>query len=157
MKKKKIIDPFDENAAQKAAINLLKFRVRSEYEMKNRLFEKGFDKTVIEKVILKLKEYDMLNDELFAYFYIYDKLTINKKGPFLIKLELLNKFHIDEDIIEKAFKRVFEELNLKEIVREIVASQLKLKKDKRKIKEYVFKRGFDKYLIEEVLDEVGGE
>jgi regulatory protein len=157
MKKKKIIDPFDENAAQKAAVNLLKFRARSEYEMKNRLLEKGFDKSIIEKVILKLKEYDMLNDELFAYFYAYDKLTINKKGPFLIKLELLNKFHIGEDVIEKAFKKVFEEINLKEIVREIVVSQLKLKKDKRKIKEYVFKRGFDKYLIEEVLDEVGGE
>ncbi|WGS63965.1 regulatory protein RecX [Marinitoga aeolica] len=157
MKKKRIIDPFDEEAAQRAAVNLLKFRARSEFEMKNRLLEKGFNLTVVDRVIEKLKEFKMLDDELFAYLYAYDKLTLNKKGPFIIKMELLNKFHIEEDTIYKAINKVLEEVNLKEIIRDIVLSQMKLKKDKRKIKEYIYKRGFESYLIEEVLDEVGGE
>ncbi|GAB6188884.1 hypothetical protein JCM30566_06230 [Marinitoga arctica] len=157
MRKKKQIDPFDEEMAQKSAINLLKFRARSEFEIKKRLLEKGFDEKVINKVIKKLKEFKMLDDELFAYLYAYDKLTINKKGPFFIKMELISKFHIDEDVVYKAINKVLNEVNLKEIVREIVLSQIKLKKDKRKIKEYVYKRGFESYLIEEVLDEVGGE
>ncbi|KLO23086.1 hypothetical protein X275_03865 [Marinitoga sp. 1197] len=154
MKKKKKIDPFDEDAAQKSAINLLKYRNRSEYEMKQRLIEKGFDEIVVNNVISKLKKYKLLDDELFAYLYTYDKLTINKKGPYIIKMELLNKFHISENITENAIDKVLEEINIKEIIRNIILSQ---KKDKRRIKEYLFKRGFDIYLIEEVLDELGGE
>ncbi|OQY09888.1 MAG: RecX family transcriptional regulator [Marinitoga sp. 4572_148] len=157
MRKKKQIDPFDEEAAQRRAINLLKFRARSEFEMRNRLLEKGFDESVVDKTIEKLKEYKMLDDELFAYLYAYDKLTLNKKGPFIIKMELKNKFHIEEDVIYKAMDKVLQEIDLQEIIREIALNQLKHKKDKRKIKEYIYKRGFETYLIEEVLDEVGGE
>ncbi|SHE43663.1 regulatory protein [Marinitoga hydrogenitolerans DSM 16785] len=157
MKRKKSVDPFDEDSAQKSAINLLKFRARSEFEMKSRLLEKGFDEGVIDRIIDKLKEFKMLDDELFAYFYAYDKLTLNKKGPYIIKMELSRKFHIEENIIYAAIDKVLKEINLKEIIRDIILSQLKLKKDKRKIKEYLYKRGFDMYLVEEVLNEVGGE
>ncbi|KLO21399.1 MULTISPECIES: regulatory protein RecX [unclassified Marinitoga] len=154
MKKKKKIDPFDEDAAQKSAISLLKYRNRSEYEMKQRLLEKGFDEIVVNNVVSKLKKYKLLDDELFAYLYTYDKLTINKKGPYIIKMELLNKFYINENIIENAIDKVLEEINIKEIIRNIILSQ---KKDKKRIKEYLFKRGFEIYLVEEVLDELGGE
>ncbi|KAF2956153.1 regulatory protein RecX [Marinitoga sp. 38H-ov] len=156
MKKKKIIDPFDESAAQRSALNLLKFRARSEYELKQRLLEKGFDEKTIDNVIVKLKEFKMIDDELFAYFYAFDKMTFNKKGPRLIKLELINKFHINEDIAYKGLEKAMEEVDLKEIIREIIKRKENYD-DKRKIKEYLYKKGFEGYMIEEVLNEVGGE
>ncbi|MBM7560118.1 regulatory protein RecX [Marinitoga litoralis] len=153
---KKKIDPFDESAAQRSALNLLKFRPRSEYELKQRLLEKGFAEETINNVILKLKEFKMVDDALFAYLYAYDKMTYNKKGPKLIRLELINKFHIDEDLVYKGIEKALEEVDLKEIIREIIKKKENYN-EKRKIKEYLYKKGFDSYIIEEVLNEVGGE
>ncbi|AEX85764.1 hypothetical protein XO10_06730 [Marinitoga sp. 1135] len=156
MKKKKI-DPTDIMQAEKKAISLLKYRARSEYELRKRLLETGFYKETVDEVIEKLKRFDMINDELFAYYYLYDKITFNYKGPFLLKMELISKYHIEEEIIYKALQKVLEEINLKEIIREIVKKQKRLGKDSRKIKEYLYKRGFEIYQIEEVLAEDGGE
>ncbi|ABR31014.1 RecX family transcriptional regulator [Thermosipho melanesiensis] len=118
------------------ALRLLKYRVRSEKEIRVRLKSKGYSDEEVEKTVLKLKEKGFLDDEKFAYLYTYDSLTLKKKGPFLIRMELKN-LGVDEFIIEDALKKVLEEVNVEEIKEEITKGL-----DEKKAKEYLYRRGF---------------
>ncbi|MBT1248229.1 MULTISPECIES: RecX family transcriptional regulator [unclassified Thermosipho (in: thermotogales)] len=118
------------------ALRLLKYRARSESEIKTRLKSKGYSECEIEEVVLQLKEKGFLDDEKFAYLYAYDSLTLKKKGPFLIRLEL-QKLGVDEFIIEDALRKVLEEVDVKKIKTEITKNL-----DERKAKEYLHRRGF---------------
>ncbi|ANQ54084.1 RecX family transcriptional regulator [Thermosipho sp. 1063] len=118
------------------ALRLLKYRARSEMEIKTRLKSKGYSTCEIEEVVLQLKEKGFLDDEKFAYLYAYDSLTLKKKGPFLIRLEL-QKLGVDEFIIEDALSRVLEEVDVEKIKTEITKNL-----DERKAKEYLYRRGF---------------
>ncbi len=46
---------------------------------------KGFSEETSLSIIEKFKDSGLLNDELFAYLFSYDKLTLDKKGPMFIK------------------------------------------------------------------------
>lgn len=118
------------------ALRLLKFRARSEKEIYRRLEEKGYSVEEIEETISKLKEKGFLNDEKFAYLYAYDSLVLHKKGPFLIRIELL-KLGVDEYIIEDAISKVLEEVDIEQIKKEITKNL-----DEKKAKEYLYRRGF---------------
>ncbi|ONN26951.1 RecX family transcriptional regulator [Thermosipho affectus] len=118
------------------ALRFLKYRARSEMEIKTRLKSKGYSACEIEEVVLQLKEKGFLDDEKFAYLYAYDSLTLKKKGPFLIRLEL-QKLGVDEFIIEDALSRVLEEVDVEKIKTEITKNL-----DERKAKEYLYRRGF---------------
>ncbi|MDK2838904.1 MAG: regulatory protein [Thermosipho sp. (in: thermotogales)] len=118
------------------ALRLLKFRIRSEKEIYFRLKDKGYSDEEIKKTIEELKSKGFLDDEKFAYLYAYDSLTLKKKGPFLIKRELLN-LGVDEYIIDDAISKVLSEVDIEQIKRELVKDM-----DARKAKEYLYRRGF---------------
>ncbi|SHH57827.1 regulatory protein RecX [Thermosipho atlanticus] len=130
MKRKKQRNPIND------ALRLLKYRIRSENELRFRLKEKGYESEEIEKTISYLKEKGFIDDEKFAYLYVYDSLTLHKKGPFRIKLEL-KKLGVDEYIIEDAIKKVLEEVDLEEIKKEITKGM-----DEKKARELLYRKGF---------------
>ncbi len=80
-------------------LKLFKTRLRSEYEIKQYLNKQDISETEQEKIIKKLKESKLINDEIFAHAYIHDKISFTNDGPNKIKQELL-KNKIDENIIE---------------------------------------------------------
>ncbi|MBO8160409.1 MAG: RecX family transcriptional regulator [Thermosipho sp. (in: Bacteria)] len=118
------------------ALRLLKYRIRSEKELRLRLSEKGYTNEEIEKTINYLKEKKFIDDEKFAYLYAYDSLVVHKKGPFRIKMELRN-FGVDEYIIKDALEKVLSEVNLQEIKQEIVKGL-----DEKKAREVLYRKGF---------------
>jgi regulatory protein len=61
-KKNPKIDPFDEKAAEKAALSLIKYRIRSEKELFQRLKMKGFSEETSLSIIEKFKDSGLLND-----------------------------------------------------------------------------------------------
>lgn len=118
------------------ALRLLKFRIRSEKELAFRLRQKGYSEKEIEETINELKNKGFIDDEKFAYLYVYDSLTLYKKGPFRIKMELV-RLGVDEFIIEDAIKKVLNEVDLEEIKRELTKGL-----DAKKAREILHRRGF---------------
>lgn len=118
------------------ALRLLKFRIRSEKELALRLKEKGYSNEEIEDTIKELKNKGFIDDEKFAYLYAYDSLTLHKKGPFRIRMELI-KLGVDEYIIEDAINKVLSEVDLEEIKKEITKGL-----DEKKAREVLYRKGF---------------
>ncbi len=145
---RKKIDPNSESEAFKYAVRLFKYRIRSEAEMRKRLLERGFSEECVQKTIEELKNKGFVNDEKFSYLFAYDELTLKHHGPRIIKMKL-KALGVNEEIIEKSLKKVLEEVDLAEIIREM------LKKVNINPKEYLLRRGFDPGIIDEI--DYGGE
>ncbi len=84
----------------------LKFRIRSEKEIRDYLYKKiintHYSRQDVEKVIEKLKEQELINDEKFVEIYVKDRLVVRPKSIRLLKRELIKK-GINENLIEKYF------------------------------------------------------
>jgi len=74
-----------------AALRYLGYRVRSEAEVKQRLFRRGFDDEVVSKVIVALKEQRLIDDLAFAQYWRDNRLTFSPRSRRLIKSELRRK------------------------------------------------------------------
>lgn len=136
------------------ALKLLKYRARSEKELRSKLESKGFKKEEIEELILEFKEKGFIDDEKFSYLFAYDKLTLQKKGPKFIEWELL-KLGVDRQVVEKAIFRVLQEVDEEKIIKEIVTREktdLKNSKEKRKLYLKLLRRGFNHYSIESAIE-----
>ncbi|MCD6546847.1 MAG: RecX family transcriptional regulator, partial [Thermotogae bacterium] len=132
------------------ALRLLKYRTRSEEELRRRLKNKGFKDTEIENLIFEFKEKGLVDDIKFSYLFAYDKLTIQKKGPKLIEWELL-KLGVKKEIVDEAISKVLQEVDEKKIIREILMKEgidLENGKEKRRLYSKLTKRGFNYYSIE---------
>lgn len=83
-----------------AAVRYLAYRPRSEAEMKERLYRRGFNEENIEAVIAKLKEKGLLDDMSFAQFWKDNRETFSPRSQRLTKVELRQK-GVANNIIEQ--------------------------------------------------------
>ena len=86
------------DVAFSSSVDLLSKMMKTEKQLREYLYKKGYLKKVVDTVVEKLKEYRYLNDEYFAECFVKQK--INSCGKFKIKNELKLK-GIDEEIINK--------------------------------------------------------
>ena len=77
--------------ARAAADRLLKFRPRSEHELRVRLRQKGFDAPAIEAVVQSLARHDLLNDQKFSQYYATGRLLSRPVGLRALREELRRK------------------------------------------------------------------
>jgi regulatory protein len=83
-----------------AAVHYLGYRPRSEAEMRERLYRRGFRDESVEAVITKLKEKGLLDDVSFAQFWKDNREMFSPRSQRLTKLELRRK-GIANNIIEQ--------------------------------------------------------
>ncbi|MBM4445870.1 MAG: regulatory protein RecX [Chloroflexi bacterium] len=74
-----------------AALHYLGYRPRSEAEVRQRLHRRGFNDEVVDKVIIKLKERSLIDDEAFAQYWKDSRQSFRPRSRRLIKLELRQK------------------------------------------------------------------
>ena len=80
------------------AYRFLSYRPRSEAEMKDRLYRRGFADSQIEIVINKLKEQKLLDDTAFAQFWKENRDAFRPRSQRLTRMELKKKGVADEII-----------------------------------------------------------
>ncbi len=141
-KQRKPEDPY------KYVSRLLRYRLRSEKELRQRLLER-YSEDVVEEVMKKLKEKGIVDDARFALMFAKDELSVYKHGPWIIKAKL-KSLGVDEELIDEAIEKAMEEFDLEAFLREV----LKKKEDRRKARDYLFKRGFDPSLLDNVDIEI---
>jgi len=142
-------------AAKSTAVSFLALKLRTVYEVEQKLLDMGYDQLTIERVIEDLKEINYIDDYNYACKYIAEKIKLKPKSVKLISLELSQK-GISDDIISSAF----EEFELDE---EAVALELLRKKFSKfstfdektiqKMKTFLLSRGFSYSLISKAVSE----
>ena len=146
------------------AVRLLARRPHSEKELRTKLFQKKYEKGMINDVIEELKHKDLLDDYKFALIFTEEKMRIKLWGEKKIKGELIKK-GISRELIEQVVEEKFPEGN--KLDDAIILAEKKLKTlshknlERRKLAEriysYLSSRGYDyetsKEAVEKVLNE----
>jgi len=80
------------------ASRFLSYRPRSEFELRERLQRRGFDRDSIEGTITRLKDHGYVDDTAFARFWKENREAFSPRSQWLTGLELRRK-GIAEDVI----------------------------------------------------------
>ena len=144
--------------ARDYAFLLLKFRPRSEKEIRLRLKKKKFDQRIIEETISFLKDKDFINDNYFAKAWIESRLK-RPLGLRKIKEELRVK-GIDKEIIDSQIEEIKKNYSEEDIVTEIARGKfnrlknIEPQKAKRRVFSYLMRRGFSPEIVIEVVNQL---
>jgi regulatory protein len=93
------------DAAKSAAVKYLAFKLKTAYEIKQKLSELGYEEETISKTIENLIEIDYINDYQYTIKYITEKIKLQPKSQKMLSMELSNK-GIPDDIIRNGFEKM---------------------------------------------------
>jgi len=131
----------------KIALNLLKFRPRTVFEVTEKLKSKGIIEAEINKTISVLKQNKLLNDTEFAKMWVRDRNLLRPSGSYLLKLEL-KRLGISEENIEASIQNQDEEA----LARQAVESKGRYRQaDFQKKAQFLARRGFSTSIIYKVV------
>ena len=153
-----IYENLDLGKAYKYAINLLSSRNYTIYDLTQKLLAKQYEGHIVSELIERLKQLNLLNDEVYATQYVVHHANLGKKGPKLLERELHEK-KINQELINKALVRYEEELQV-ENIEKLVAQQIRQNNKygqfylKQKIVQALAVKGFRRDLIESALQSV---
>jgi len=135
------------------AVKLLAAKPRSIEELRERLLEKEYSSDeIVEAVLVKLKEYDFLNDERFAVGYASFKVRQQPLGRRRLQRALELK-KVDREIADEAIKHVFEETPEKDLIDRAVAKRIRLRgrpktrAETKSLLEHLLRQGFSYDLV----------
>lgn len=129
-------------------------RPRSEKEIKDWFKRKEVPQEFYDRLIEKLKKFDMFGDERFAKFWVESRMSFRPKSKRIMNYELRIK-GVNKDIIDK----VLSEINLDEakIAKELVEKKMykweKFDKQtkRKKMSEFLARQGFGWDVIRKVV------
>ncbi len=142
------------------SFRLLKIRLRSAWELRDKLNLKGYNASDIEAILAYLIDLGEVNDQLFAKYWIRDRMNLNPKAPFALTMELEKK-GISKDIINNALLKLLKEYDFSNLAFELARERLStFKKNidseiaKKRVFDYLSRRGFEASIIDEVIGEL---
>ncbi|MDP3731930.1 MAG: regulatory protein RecX [Candidatus Omnitrophota bacterium] len=144
--------------ARNYAFLLLKFRLRSENEIRQRLKKKKFDADIIESTLSFLKDKRFIDDNYFAKAWIESRIK-KPLGIRRLKAELSIK-GINKAIIDTQLNEIKKSYSEEDIVAGIAKDRLnKLEnidpqKAKRRVYAYLLRRGFSAETVIDVLSRI---
>ncbi len=152
-----VIDPERSSIIKAKAVvfRLFKFRPRSEAELREKLRDKAFEHEIIDQTIAYFLKLGLIDDQIFAKGWIQSRLN-KPYGTRRIKQELKQKGISDEIIateLEKA-KTHYDEL---EAITKISNKRLRIYKNldkiktRRRLQDYLLRRGFSPENIQKAL------
>lgn len=139
------------------ALNNIKSRFKSEFELRNILKKKEYSDEYIELAINKLIKQGYLNDRLFARSYINNQMLTTSRGPLRIQRDLLDK-KIDYNVINEELSVFSEEEQMMKI-KKIISKKIQSNHSrggyvlKQKVVNDVKLLGYDSLVISRVISE----
>lgn len=136
------------------AVKLLASKPRSIAELRERLSERCSDKTVVETVIDRLREYGYLDDERYALGYAASKVRQQPIGRRRLEQSLAQK-KVDRSVAEEALDQVFAETSEAELLDRALERRVRLRgrpKNRAEAKslfDHLLRQGFPFELVSE--------
>lgn len=153
------INYYDEiRKAYNNAVQFLAKRKRTEAEVRKYLREKEAVESVIREVILKLYQYQFLDDEDYALSYVRTQMNTADKGPEVIRRELQQR-GVDDALIDKAMKEYPFERQFETALQLCEKFAGKNQRDskrvlKQKMEQLLLRKGFPYDMISSVIAEL---
>jgi len=141
-----------------AAAHYLSYRPRSEFELRERLHQRGFEGDNVEAVLAKLKEQGLVDDTAFAQFWKDNRESFSPRSQWLTKLELRQK-GVASDIID----RVVDDIDNDDSAYRAALSKARslpladYESFRRRLGEYLKRRGFGYGVINHTLERLWQE
>src|ERR1700741_545742 len=98
-------------------LNLLSFRLRSEWELRDYLRRKDCPAEIVEKILNKLSINGYVNDEQFARRWVENRRLLKATSRRKLQMELRQK-RIAGDIIDKVLAEDKDEVDARQVLRE---------------------------------------
>ena len=136
----------------KRAMHLLEQQERTEHQLREKLFQKGYPKEAVEDAISYVKKYHYLDDERYARAFI--RIHQEKRSKMRLKSDLLQR-GISKDLIELCMEEEFF-CDEKEQIRSLLekknfSSDTADRKEIEKMYRFLMRRGFRSSDISAVL------
>ncbi len=155
---KDILQKEEKKRVKEKAFRYLAARAHSEKELQNKLLQKGYAEELIETVLSELREAKFIDDVKFAFSFARNRIVKKPMGARLLRQELWQK-GLKPEIIDKALTEVYSANRQEEIARKLVESRkdrykdLDENKQKKRLNDFLLRRGFDWEIVKEVIAE----
>ena len=143
-------------SAKEKGLRLLAARPRSTKEIADRLKQAKYSSLVIESVLVEFDRLGLLNDSEFGKMYARSQMITKPMGEFLLKRELQQKGLKDDDI-QSAIDVAYSESSETKVAWEL-ASRRKIRygnleeiKAKKRVSDFLLRRGFNWEIIKNIL------
>ncbi len=153
-----------EEALQQAlarALNYLSFRPRSREEVRRYLQRKETPLELVDRVLERLEQLDLINDESFAEFWIESRTGSNPKGAQAIKNELRQK-GVTREIVDEMVNDEQDEERARHAARKkaqslVGQSGMDFKTFRLRLGPFLQRRGFSYEIATRTVRELWGE
>ena len=109
------------------AVKLLAAKPRSVRELRERLLEKLWtNEEIVDAVIVKLSDYNYLNDEEYARDTALSKLRQRPQGKRRLEAAMSQR-KLDHATVDKAIEEAFEKMPESELIERAITKRLRLK------------------------------
>ncbi|BAP85215.1 regulatory protein RecX [Paucilactobacillus hokkaidonensis JCM 18461] len=155
---KLILADDDVAKAYSKALNYLAHQLRAESEVITKLKELELDDNVIDEVMQKLREQNLIDDQNYADSYVRTIMLTSDKGPSVIRQNLRQK-KIGENLIDQALQQYPEDALLENGTK-LAEKQLKhyhhfpVKVRLQKVRQSMMIKGFKGDLITQILNNI---
>jgi regulatory protein len=136
------------------AVKLLAAKPRSIAELRERLLERCSNKSIVETVITRLREYGYLDDERYALGYASAKLRQQPMGRRRLQQSLQLK-QVDRIVAAEALDEVFTETSEEQLIDRAVEKRVRLRgrpktrAEAKSLFDHLLRQGFPFELVSE--------
>lgn len=137
------------------AVKLLAAKPRSVAELRERLLRgKGANKSVVEIVIARLREYGYLDDERFAFSYASAKVKQRPIGRRRLQRDLKLK-QVDNNVAEETLELVYAETPEEQLIDRAIEKRIRLRgrpktrAEAKSLFDHLLRQGFGFELVSE--------
>lgn len=143
--------------AKKLAYSYATYKPRSEKQVEKRLAEKDFSRVVIDICINFLKEFNLIDDNRFAYDFAAMYIQKKPSGVALLRQELkakgINEYLINDVVSQFTDSDLQLELAEKATIKKLRMLKTKpLEKQKNALIQYLQRQGFSWDIISKIID-----
>lgn len=148
----------DVEQAYERALKFLGPRPRSESEVRRRLKERGVAAASIDEVVTRLKQSGLVNDQAFASYWVENRASFRPRSKRVLQAELKQK-GVSDELLRQALDQTndVEAARALALVRARRLHGLEYQEFRRKLGDFLARRGFDFDLIGPLVDQVWTE
>jgi regulatory protein len=146
--------------ARAMALRYLAARARTTHEVRQKLRQVPFSEPVVEQVVERLRTLGYLDDRAYAQAYVESRLTRQGYGPQRIRRELLHR-GIPAPVAEAVLATLAPSDDVAATARHLAEQRWErlrgepnVQKRRRKLADYLLRRGFPGELVQKVVAQV---
>ncbi len=148
----------DLEKARESALGYISYRPRSVAEVRKNLHGKGYNETVIEHIITRFLDLNLLDDVAFATYWVEQRETFKPRSQMALRQELVQK-GVERAIIDEAVTAVDETAAAQRLAQKQKSRYTTLDEAtfRKKMMGYLQRRGFNYGIIKQVTSEAWQE